>query len=188
VVGSLLPLWQGDRLTVGITVPLGGLFALGLLGIEARWFENRRWLLLLGAGVGCHYLFLCTALLAGASPTLYAAGEENRAAVWIAAHRAGAVVMAPFGFANTLPIVAPVRVVAGHGYQTIDLTARRRQLAIVYGAGYSPAVRLRVARESGATLLVFDRLDRESGPFFARTLPGARTVYDSPAMVVLSLG
>ena len=188
VVGSQLPLWQGDRLTVGISVPLGGLFALGLVGIHVRWFENRRWLLLLGAGAGCHYLFLCTALLSGGSPDLYATAEENRAAAWIATREPDAVVMAPFGFANTLPIVAPARVVAGHGYQTLDLADRLRQLTIVYGPGRSATARARAAKASGATLLVFDQLDTQSGPFFARTLPGAREVYASAHIAVLWLG
>ncbi|MGH2345574.1 MAG: hypothetical protein ACRDG4_10140, partial [Chloroflexota bacterium] len=175
VVGSFLPFWQGDRLTLGVSVPIGALFALGAAEIGMHEVRARRRLLLLGAGPICHYLFLCIALLDGASPNLYAAVEEDRAARWIAAHvQPGEVVLAPFGFANTLPTIAPVQVPAGHGYQTLDIVRRQHELNEVYGGHRTPAQRLAAARATGADLLVYDRLDTANGTFDARTLPGTR--------------
>lgn len=189
LIGAQLPFWQGSRLTAGMAIVCGALFALGLHGAGTGRPARVRWLAALSLGPVSHYLFLLTALAGGNAPHLYNTAAEDQAARWLATHaRADDVVVAPFGFANVLPTVAAVRVVAGHTYQTLDLRIRVDQVRGIYGADQSPAAHLTALRASGATLVVYDRLDGEDGPFDPGSLPGLRRVFASGDVAVSRVG
>lgn len=161
VIGTQLPFWQGPRFSSGLTVAIGGLFALGILGAELAPAQRPRLLFAISFGAVCHYLFLVLALSNGQAKALYGQPYEESAFRWIAAHAsAHDIVLAPLGFSNVLPSeITGIRVVSGHEYQTLDYPLRRTQVDTIYNAALPAATRVSAMRATGATLVVDERLD-----------------------------
>jgi uncharacterized protein Usg len=123
-------------------------------------------------------VFLLSTLLEGTSTSLDDSPAEDQAIRWLAVHGTPAdVVLAPFFFGNAIPERTPVRVVAGHSYQTYDLGTRYPQLLTFFGAHSTIAQRLSVVRKTHATLVAYDGRDLEEGSFDPRGLPGTRVVF-----------
>jgi hypothetical protein len=183
---SLLPFWQSDRFTEGLNVGSGALFALGLLTSSHSRAALKRWFAILGLGAISQYLYLMTTLTGGTSTALYHGSGQQLAMEWVAGHSVSSdVVFAPLGFGNALPTVAKVRVVAGHGYQTLDFAKRTKQLQTVYGMSADTQTRLSTLRETGATLVVFSKGDLEDGSFTTTALPAWRLAYQEQGVTIL---
>jgi hypothetical protein len=182
--GWALNLYQGTRLTNGITIPIGGL--IGLAALELSPLARRRIFAAVSASLVCQYLFLLTSLLQGNSAPLYNSAAEERALHWLAQNGTpNDVVLAPFRFGNVIPERSTVHVVAGHGDQTYDLDIRGPELATFFGARSTVAQRLQVLRETGATLVAYDGSDLDEGPFDPRGLPGLRVVFAGGNVAIL---
>jgi len=184
VVGSTLNVYQGSRLGIALTLPLGGLFALGLTGRAAA--TKRRWLAVLGFSLLCQYAFLLPTLLVGSQTYLYDSAPQEQALQWLARHTTPSdVVLAPLFFGNVVPERLNVHVVAGEYYQTYDFSLRYPQLQTFYGATSTTAARLSALHATCATLVVYDGSDTFEGPFDPRGLPGLRTVFVSGDVAIL---
>jgi hypothetical protein len=184
VAGTVLNIWQGSRLATGLNLPIGMLIALGLVG--RREVVRRRWLMALGLGLICQYLFLLSALLGGDATHLYNSPQEEQALRWLGAHAGPRdVVLAPFLFGNVLPEASSARVVAGEYDQTYDFAVRYPQLQIFYSPQSTLPDRLRVLRDTGATLVVYDAQKPQEGAFDPRGMPGVRTVFSAGDVAVL---
>jgi hypothetical protein len=176
ICGTALNLYQGSRLTTGVTLPIGGLFAMGLM--RYSFTVRRHWLEALSVSLVCQYLFLLTALLNGNAKHLYNNAAQEQALQWLALHgNTRDVVLAPFFFGNVATEASPVRVVAGGYDQTYDFAMRYPQLQTFFGASSTTAERLHVLRATSATLVVYDGHNPYEGPFDPQNLPGLRTVF-----------
>jgi hypothetical protein len=181
---TVLNLYQGSRLTTGVTLPIGGLFAIGLFQFGSG--VRRRWLIAVSFGLICQYLFLLTALLSGNAPHLYNNASQEQALQWLASHcTEHDVLLAPFLFGNVVPEASRVHVVAGEYDQTYDFAVRYPQLQTFYGATSTIASRLHVLKATGATLVVYDGHNGAEGPFDPRGLPGLRSVFTSGDVAIL---
>jgi hypothetical protein len=184
VAGTQLNVWQGSRLVTGINLPIGMLFALGLLRYGAA--VRRRWLLALGLGLACQYLFLLSALLQGHASHLYNATPQEQAVRWLAAHAGPRdVVLAPLFFGNIVPEASVAHVVAGEYDQTYDYAVRYPQLLTFYNPRSTDAAREQVLRATGATFVVYDADDYQEGSFDPRGMQGLRVVFASSGVAVL---
>jgi hypothetical protein len=181
---TVLNFYQGSRLTTGVTLPIGGLFAIGLMRYSST--VRRHWLEALSVSVVCQYLFLLTALLNGNATHLYNNAAQEAALQWLARHGSPRdVVLAPFFFGNVVTEASRVRVVAGGYDQTGDFAVRYPQLQTFFGASSTTASRLRALRATSATLVVYDGHDPYEGPFDPRVLPGLRTVFARGDVAIL---
>jgi hypothetical protein len=185
-----LPFWQAFRLSTGVSIMAGGLFALGLFaGAGPAFRTHLRLFWLVSAGAVAHYLFVVTLLASGAYPSLYLAVPRRQAMIWLAAHTTQRdVVLAPLGFSNQLPRYARARLVAGHGQVTFDMTLRMRQLQQFYDPRTSPGDRERVLRATSADLVVYDADDPEDGTYRPAASGLLRVIYHSQTVTVLRVG
>jgi hypothetical protein len=184
VCGTVLNLYQGSRLTTGVTLPIGGLFAIGLMGYHTG--VRRRWLIAASFGLICQYLFLLIALLSGSATHLYNDASQEQAVQWLAQHgTARDVVLAPFMFGNVVTEASRAHVVAGEYDQTYDFAVRYPQLQAFYGATSTTTARLQALKATGATLVVYDGHNGDEGPFDPRRLPELHTVFVSGDVAIL---
>jgi len=186
VIGTVLNIWQSSRLSTGINLVIGALFALGLLRPEIALQTRRRWLLALSFGLACQYLFLLTALWQGHASHLYNSPAKDQALRWLALHTTSHdVVLAPFFFGNVAVERMPAHVVAGDYDLTVDFPQRYPQLQTFFDANTATATRLKTLRATHATFVVYDPEDPQEGAFDPRTLPNLQTAFTAGDITVL---
>jgi hypothetical protein len=186
IAGRELPFWQSIRLTDGINIATGMLFALGVLrpGFSRVW--RQRALLSSSFSTLTYFVFLLLVLAPGNAIHFYDTSARQAAFRWLAQTTSSAdVVLAPYDFSNALPAVAPDRLVFGHPWQTLDFASRQRMVRAFYGTGRSPAAHLQALLNTGATLVVYDSADSEDGSYDPRLLPGLHAVFSNAQVTIL---
>lgn len=184
VLGRNLPFWQSIRLTDGISVPSGALFALGLLHLSVR--VRMRWLILTALGAVTQYLFLLSVLVQGHVGHLYVTASQGQALRWLQEHAGPRdVVLSSYAFGNLIPEVASCHVVVGHPQLTLDIRRSEPEVRTFFGGSSTDAARQRVLWETGATLVVYDPETAAEGPFDPRGMPGLRTAFVAGNVAIL---
>jgi hypothetical protein len=173
-----LPFWLGFRFSTGITTMAGGLVALGIFSCATAPRTRGRVLLAVSLGAATHYIFVVALLVSGQDTALYIPRERHDALQWLSANTSERdVVLAPLQFGNQLPETAECRLVAGHGFLTLDMPIRDPQLRAFYSPNTSPNQRAEVLRATSADIVVYDPTDTEDGTFDPRVMTGLQTVY-----------
>jgi hypothetical protein len=186
IAGRQLPFWQSIRLTDGINIATGMLFALGVMTPRFSGLWRRRALLLTSSGTIIYYIFLLLVLVPGNAIYFYDTSDHNRALEWLAQHSTSRdVVLAPYSFSNVLPAVAPDRLVFGHPWQTLDFATRDREVREFYASTGSAGERAHVLLETRATLVVYDSQDREDGTFNPCPMRQLRVVFSNSRITIL---
>lgn len=185
LIGRMLPFWQSIRLTDGLSVTIGSLFALGVANRLSAPRARRRVFALASLGALTQYLFLLLLLAQGHATHLYATPAERQALDWLRARTtARDVVLAPYTFSNMVPAAAPCRVVIGHPQNTLDMDLRYPQVRAFFDPATAPAQRARALRATAATLVVYDRADLLEGTHDPRALPELRMVFSAGGLEI----
>jgi hypothetical protein len=157
IVGTAINLWQSARMVTGINIFIGFSFALGMLRPRLAPVWRVRALALIGLGGICQYLYLLTALSHGNRPSLYTTQPEEVVVRWLGSHATTHdVVLAPVLFSNVVPEASWARVVAGEPDLGYDYDTRYPQVQTFFSPATPGATRLRILRDTGATLVVYD--------------------------------
>jgi len=172
VVNGLLlyaPIGLQRRFSLGLFVPLAalaGLGAAGWVGRSARW----GWLLftlslllslpsnglVVGAGL---------ATAAAGSPLVTETIGDAQAYAWLSEHAApGAVVLASAETGIRLPAFAPVKVVAGHPFETPQVQARTAQIRALFEGKLSGRTTDQWLDDWGVTYVFYGPRERALGP------------------------
>jgi hypothetical protein len=165
-------------------LPEGVWAALCVLAVTGMAASSRRWrrLLLLPAGLS----FVTTlALFAGALQTtvapsarLFTPAAETRAmaALYDAASR-GAVVLAAYDTSTVLPARAGVRVLIGHGPESLDLEAIRPRVQAFFSPDDTDETRRMLLEDFGVGYVFFGPLERSLGGWDPRQAGFLEEVY-----------
>lgn len=147
------------RLTEGGWVALLVLAAVGLAGARPRLWRITLMVLLLPSSL---LLFAGSlANLREPAEPIYRPAAQVAAFAWLAEHaESGQVVLAAYSTSNPLPAWAPVRVVAGHGPESVGLADLRPEIESFYSAGGTDESRLRLLNEQRVDYVYWGAAER----------------------------
>lgn len=149
------------RLPDEIFVPLIALF---FVGIESLARPRLRWLSLLA--IPSTLVLFVGGLNASLSPTtpLFRPVDEVAAFEFLAANaQTGDIVLSAFETGNSLPAWAPVRVVIGHGPESVNFEEIKDQVADFYSVGMDDNNRRVFLRQNNISYILWGPLERELG-------------------------
>jgi len=154
-----------------------GLVALAVAGLEGwreaassspnTWIRVRyssRWVLLLAFPTTI--MLITGGLLATWHPSLpvFRLKDEIQAFAYLRQSASpGDVILASFDTSNALPAWAPLRVVIGHGPESVGLTNLRPQVEAVYSSGWSADKRKHFLNDYDVRYVIWGPLERKLG-------------------------
>jgi hypothetical protein len=135
------------RLPEGVWVAFLSLAAMGLMGLLGERGKSERWIgrTLLAFGLMSTLLLLTAGINAAIQPNepVFRVSGEVKAFSWLKSEgEAGSVVLAAYPTGNAIPAWAPVRVVIGHGPESVNLTHLAKQIDAFYSQEMTDADRL----------------------------------------------
>jgi len=154
-----------------------GLVALAVAGMEGwreaalsssnTWIKARyssRWILLLAFPTTI--MLIVGGLLATWRPSMpvFRLNDEIQAFAYLRQSASpGEVILASFDTSNALPAWAPLRVVIGHGPESVALTNLRPQVEAVYSSGWSADKRKQFFNEYDVRYVIWGPMERKLG-------------------------
>ncbi|NMB88813.1 MAG: hypothetical protein GYA17_10665 [Chloroflexi bacterium] len=174
------PLLIQRRMAEGSWVALSVCAAMGLSGTQAR---RPRWVLAFTGLAALSTIMVwigATFAVVHLSLPLYRPAEEVNAFLDLA-HNApnGAIVLGSFETSNALPAWAPVRVVTGHGPESIGIEEVEPQITRFYQDGATDAWRESFLKAYGVQYVFWGPLERALGGWDPKTGAFLRMVYHS---------
>jgi uncharacterized membrane protein len=90
----------------------------------------------------------------------------------------GDVILASFDTSNALPAWAPLRVVIGHGPESVGLTNLRPQVEAVYSSGWSVDNRKQFLDEQDVRYVILGPLERKLGEWDPESAPYLKKAFE----------
>jgi hypothetical protein len=181
---AYIPLDLQRRLTEGVWVAWIVLAMLALEGLTDQT-SRRRWvslpLFLLFPSV---LLILASGLLAASRPgvPLFRPRDEVRLFEFLQSQaQPGSVVLAAYETSNPLPAWGPVRVLIGHGPESIHLAELRPQVESFFASSTSDAQRLDLVRRFDISFVLWGPTERALGDWLPAQAAYLQPVYQSGA-------
>jgi hypothetical protein len=177
------PLTIQRRLPEGVWIALVTLAVLGITSLSQRIGSVRK----------AAYALVCIAipssilLLAGglaaavrASPPIYRAADEVAAFLELASRaEEGEVVLSAFETGNALPAWASVRVVIGHGPESVQFEARQRDIRHFFSASASDRARIEILERLGVSYVFWGPEERREGSWDPHTGSFLTPIFES---------
>lgn len=187
LLAAYLPVTVQRRLVDGAWVALSVLAARGLadLGVVGLRRAAVPAVLLLSLLTSSLLVLGGTWQASRPSPPLHRPVGEVRAFEWLAEHAAaGSVVLAMFDIGNALPAWAPMRVVIGHGPETVNLAELRPQVEAFFSGDLSSAEALAFLAAEEVDFVFEAPGERDAVASLGRPVPAA---FDSGGYVVVDV-
>jgi hypothetical protein len=119
---------------------------------------------------------------------VYRPGEEVQAFEYLAEEaEPGAVVLAAFETGNPMPAWAPVRVVVGHGPESVGLDELRPVVAAFYSGSTSDGDRTRLVRELEIAYIYWGPAERRLGSWEPADSTWLERVYHRGAVTIFEV-
>jgi hypothetical protein len=148
--------------------------------IFVRKLDWSRWMLLLA--LPSTFVLLSGAILTSWRPSIPVfrlKGETDAFEYLKQSASPGDVVLASFDTSNALPAWAPLRVVAGHGPESVGLAELRPRVEAFYSSVINDEDRRQLLREQKVRFVIWGPLERKLGDWDPGTAPYLEKVYEA---------